>query len=233
MNSKIVLKKKKKKKVLLYCVTTARRVPFPILPQAKENLNRLENEGIIEKVTELIFITFLVIKRNGKDRIYVDLKKLNLAVKKLPNLDISPELNGTIFCFLNQLLPADSTKFFQVKKAIYSRLSLLLLKDIAPEDFGITSALEIFKKHVKINEKYSRSLNNYRRCSNLRQNYRRTQRKTKDFSSNITKSRTQIKMRIQKETTRIFWTHNFRRRKSTRQGKTKSLSGFICTYKFK
>ena len=35
-----------------YCLSTACRVPFPILPKDEEEISRLEEEGIIEKVTE-------------------------------------------------------------------------------------------------------------------------------------------------------------------------------------
>lgn len=62
---KIVLKKD----ASLYCVTTARRVLFPILPKVKDELNRQENEGIIEKVTEstnCCVAILPVIKRNEK-----------------------------------------------------------------------------------------------------------------------------------------------------------------------
>lgn len=45
---KIVLKKD----VIPYSVTTAMGVPFLILPKVTEELNRLENRGIIENVTE-------------------------------------------------------------------------------------------------------------------------------------------------------------------------------------
>ena len=37
-----------------YCVNTARKVPFPLLPKVKEGLDRTLEEGIIEEVTELI-----------------------------------------------------------------------------------------------------------------------------------------------------------------------------------
>ena len=35
-----------------YCVTTARRIPFPIMPKVEAELQRMENAGIIVKVTE-------------------------------------------------------------------------------------------------------------------------------------------------------------------------------------
>ena len=72
----------------------------------KAELDRLEQEDIIVKVTEPTDWCAPIVpvsKKNGKVRICVDLKKLNKAVKRehymLPNLDdISPKLNGaTVF----------------------------------------------------------------------------------------------------------------------------------------
>lgn len=57
-----------------YCVTTARRVPFPIMPKVKAELNRMENEGIIDKVTEptdWCAPMVPVVKKNGDIRVCV------------------------------------------------------------------------------------------------------------------------------------------------------------------
>ena len=85
-----------------YCVTTARRVAFPLMTKVNTELNRLEREGIISKVkrpTDWCASMVRVVKKNGNVRICVDLKRMNRAVKRehymLPNLDvISPELQG-------------------------------------------------------------------------------------------------------------------------------------------
>ncbi|KAI4898509.1 hypothetical protein NFI96_006164, partial [Prochilodus magdalenae] len=113
-----------------YSLATPRRVPFPILPKVEEELERMKSLGIIAEVTEptdWCSPMVPVIKKNGKVRICVDLKKLNKAVKRerfiLPTLeDITPKLTGanvfsTLFCF--QRLP-----------------------------FGITSAPEIFQREM-------------------------------------------------------------------------------------
>lgn len=47
-NSKLFLQKE----VLSYSATTPKRFPFLVLPKVEEEMNRLENEVIIEKFTE-------------------------------------------------------------------------------------------------------------------------------------------------------------------------------------
>ena len=77
-----------------YCLTTARRIPFPIYDKAQKELERMEREGIIRKVTEATdwcAPMVPVIKPNGQVRICVGFKKLNLSVMRphlmLPNLE--------------------------------------------------------------------------------------------------------------------------------------------------
>lgn len=140
-----------------YCLTTARRVPFPLLPKVKQELDRLEQEGIIEKVTrptDWCAPMVPVTKKNGDIRICVDLKKLNDAVKRehymLPNLDdISPDLNGAkVFSKLDA-----SSGFYQIP---LDDKSCELTTFITPMGrycfkripFGITSAPEIFQRHM-------------------------------------------------------------------------------------
>ena len=91
-----------------YCVPTARRIPFPLMNKVKTELDRLENDGIIKKInkpTDWCLPIVPVIKKNGTDvRICVDLKRLNVAVKRehyiIPNLDdIAPKLSCAIEYF--------------------------------------------------------------------------------------------------------------------------------------
>ena len=101
-----------------YCLTTARRVPFPLEKQVEDELNRMEQDGIIKKIhepTDWCAPMVPVVKRNKTVRICVDFKKLNLAVKRphcmLPNLeDIAPKLAGAeVFSTLDA-----SSGFFQI-----------------------------------------------------------------------------------------------------------------------
>ncbi|XP_065943746.1 uncharacterized protein [Magallana gigas] len=140
-----------------YCLTTARRIAFPLMPKVEAELNRLEKEGIIEKVekpTDWCAPMVPVLKKNGNVRICVDLKKLNEAVKRehfmLPNLDdISPRLAGsTLFSKLDA-----SSGFYQIP--LYPD-SCELTTFITPMGrycfrrvpFGITSAPEIFQRKM-------------------------------------------------------------------------------------
>ena len=140
-----------------YCLTTARRIAFPLMPKVEAELNRLEKEGIIEKVekpTDWCAPMVPVLKKNGNVRICVDLKKLNEAVKRehfmLPNLDdISPRLaESTLFSKLDA-----SSGFYQIP---LHPDSCELTTFITPMGrycfrrvpFGITSAPEIFQRKM-------------------------------------------------------------------------------------
>ena len=56
---------------------TARRVPVPLLPKVKNELERMENAGVIQKIsepTEWCSPIVVVPKSNGQIRICVDLR---------------------------------------------------------------------------------------------------------------------------------------------------------------
>ena len=86
-----------------YNLSVARRVPLPLLSKVKEELVRMEQNGVVQHVTEpteWCSPMVPVLKKSGKVRICVDLKKLNQVVMRekyvLPTLDeILPKLSGS------------------------------------------------------------------------------------------------------------------------------------------
>ena len=124
------------------------------MPKVEEELKRMEEAGIIERVTgqtEWCALMVPVQKRNGKLRICVNLRKLNSAVNHarfvLPTLeDIAPKLAGAQY-FSKLDVPSG---FWQIP--LYPD-SAKLTTFITPSGwfcfkrlpFGITCALEIFQ----------------------------------------------------------------------------------------
>ena len=148
-----------KERATPFCLTTARKVPFPLMEAVEKELSRMLKNKVIKEVTEptdWCSGMVPVVKKNNKIRICVDLKKLNKAVKReyftLPNLEhIAPKLAGSQYF---STLDAASG-FWQVP---LERKSQLLTTFITPfgryaftrVPFGITSAPEIFQR--KMNE---------------------------------------------------------------------------------
>ena len=141
-----------------YSVHTARRVPLPLMPKVKTELQRLEKAGIIEPIeepTDWCAPIVPVLKKSGSVRITTDFKQLNKAVKRerymLPTLeDILVKLSGArVFSKLDETsgffqLPLDdesaklTTFITPFGRYFYRRL---------PQ--GITSAPEIFQRTVE------------------------------------------------------------------------------------
>lgn len=141
-----------------YAVHTARRVPFPMLQKVKDELVRMEQNGVIERVTqptEWCAPMVPVQKRNtNRARICVDLTKLNKSVKReryiLPTADeITSKLSGaTVFSSLDAAsgfwqipLHPDSCKL----TTFITPFGRYCFKRLP---FGITSAPEIFQRKM-------------------------------------------------------------------------------------
>ena len=141
----------------LLCLTTARRVPFPLMGAVKAELDRMVTSGVIRAVTEptdWCSAMVPVIKKTGAVRICVDLKQLNTAVRRehfmLPSLeDISPKLaDSKVFSTLDA-----ASGFWQIP---IDEESQLLTTFITPFGryafcrlpFGISSAPEIFQQKI-------------------------------------------------------------------------------------
>ena len=138
-----------------YSLHTARRIPIPLMEKVKAELNRMEREGVIKKITEATewcAAMVPVIKKNGSVRICVDLKQLNKAVVReryvLPSLDdLLPKLAGAqVFTSLDcssgfWAIPLDpeaaklTTFITPFGRYHFQRLP-----------FGISSAPEIFQR---------------------------------------------------------------------------------------
>ena len=138
-----------------HCVTTCRRIPFPIMGKVKEELDKMERADIISKVTQptdWCSPIVPVIKKNGRIRICIDLKRLNKAVKRphymLPNLDdIAPALKDSkLFTTLDA-----SSGFLQIPLEQSSALYTTFITPFGRYccnrlPFGITSGPEEFQR---------------------------------------------------------------------------------------
>ena len=141
-----------------FAVHTPRRVPIPMMQSVKEELERMQEMGVIERVTEpTSWCAGMVVvpKANGKVRICVDLTKLNASVKRerhlLPSVEqVLAQVAGSKFF---SKLDANSG-FWQIP---LSPDSSLLTTFITPFGrfffrrlpFGITSAPEHFQRRMQ------------------------------------------------------------------------------------
>lgn len=138
-----------------YSVLTPRRIPLPLIEPVKNELERMEKSGVIQRITEptdWCAPMVPVIKPNGKVRICVDLKKLNSCVNReryiLPQVeDILPQLAGAKhFSSLDAAsgfwaIPLDpESSLLTTFITPYGRYCFRRLP------FGISSAPEIFQR---------------------------------------------------------------------------------------
>ena len=140
------------------CLTTARRVPFPLMDDVKAELDRMVTSEVIRVVTEptdWCSAMVPVVKKNGTVRIYVDLrKKLNIAVRRehvmLPSLDdIAPKLaHSKVFSTFDA-----ASGFGQIPLDENSQLMTTFITPFGRYafrrlPFGISSAPEIFQRKM-------------------------------------------------------------------------------------
>nr|XP_049586080.1 uncharacterized protein K02A2.6-like [Syngnathus scovelli]XP_049586090.1 uncharacterized protein K02A2.6-like [Syngnathus scovelli]XP_049586092.1 uncharacterized protein K02A2.6-like [Syngnathus scovelli]XP_049586103.1 uncharacterized protein K02A2.6-like [Syngnathus scovelli] len=140
-----------------FSISTPRRVALPLLPKVKEELARMESQGVISKLeesTEWCAGMVVVPKPNGKVRICSDLTELNKSVQRerhpLPAVEqtLGQLAGAKVFSKLDA-----NSGFWQVP---LSKGSSLLTTFITPFGrfcynrlcFGISSAPEHFQKRM-------------------------------------------------------------------------------------
>ena len=138
-----------------YSVTTARRIPIPLLGKVEKELKRMKDNGVIEEVTEpteWVSPIVPVLKPSGDVRICVDLKKLNQSVEReryvIPTVDeIVHQLRGSsVFSKLDA-----ASGFWQIPldpetaklTTLITPFGRYFMKRLP---FGISSAPEIFQR---------------------------------------------------------------------------------------
>ncbi|KAL3978677.1 hypothetical protein ACER0C_019739 [Sarotherodon galilaeus] len=140
-----------------FSLLTPRRISLPLLPKVKEELNRMEQQGVISKVeepTDWCAPMVVVPKRTGKVRICSDLTELNKYVmrEKHPLPSVKHTLGQLAGAKVFSKLDANAG-FWQIP---LSRDSSLLTTFITPFGrycynrlcFGISSAPEHFQKRM-------------------------------------------------------------------------------------
>ena len=139
------------------CLTTARRAPFPLMDDVKAELDRMVTSEVIRVLTEptdWCSAMVPVVKKNGTMRICVDLKKLNIAVRRehlmLPSLDdIVPTLgHSNVFSTLDAAggfwqIPLDENS--QLMTTFITPLGRYAFRRLP---FGISPAPEIFQRKM-------------------------------------------------------------------------------------
>lgn len=139
-------------------VTTARGVPFPLMPQVKQELERMEAGGVIETITEPTewCAPMVPVRKPGGDvRICVDFKDLNRCVKRqvhpIPTYEqLSSQFSGsTRFSKLDA-----SSGFYQIPLSEESKRLTAFITPFGRKMFsrlpmGINLAPEAFQRKME------------------------------------------------------------------------------------
>ena len=142
-----------------HAIYTPRSVPIPLRQKVKDELQRMENLGVISRVDEPTpWCAGMVVvpKPNGAVRICVDLKPLNESVLQevhpIPKVDetLAQLAGAAVFSKLDA-----NSGFWQIPLAEESRpLSTFLTPEgrnwFNKLPFGISSAPEVFQKRMKV-----------------------------------------------------------------------------------
>ena len=140
-----------------YALSVPRRVPIPLLPQVKQELENMEKTGVIFRVdqpTDWCADMVVVPKPNGKIRICVDLSRLNESVKRenfpLPAIDQSLGLLSGAKYFSKIDL---NFGFWQTKLSNESKLLTTFITPFGRFAFnrlvmGLSSSSEYFQKRM-------------------------------------------------------------------------------------
>ncbi len=140
-----------------YSISTPRRIPLPLVPKVKEEIDKMLKVGVIveeEGPTDWCSPIVPVTKPNGRIRICVDLKKLNQAVKRerfvIPTVeDILGRMSGSV---MFSHLDASSGYWQMPLDEQSSRLTTFITPfgryRFTRVPFGITSASEIYQREM-------------------------------------------------------------------------------------
>ena len=140
-----------------YALSVPRRVPIPLLPQVKQELENMEKTGVIFRVdqpTDWCAGMVVVPKPNGKIRICVDLSRLNDSVKRenfpLPRIDQSLGLLAGAKWFSKIDL---NLGFWQTRLSDESKLLTTFITPFGRFAFnrlvmGLSSSSEYFQKRM-------------------------------------------------------------------------------------
>ena len=137
--------------------TKHRRIPFHVRKDVERELERLENEDIIEKVegpTPLVSPTVTVPKKDGGVRLYIDMREANKAIKRekhpMPTLDdVIADLNGsTDFSKLDLSGACHQLELAEDSRYITTFSTHVGLRRYKRLLFGVNAASEIFQNAI-------------------------------------------------------------------------------------